>query len=290
MLRTWSNTLLVTLGLVMVTSTLIGLVLDVARSLPGQLQAAQASTQNLTGKSFSKSSWIDKSITRDSAAEIAGSEIWLPVVSTSGGAALSSAPPAPDAALQPETIPFGDEPQLPAELANGEVPVRLVIPVIQLDASIEPAGTQVVVKSGKEYQQWLAPDEYAVGWHDDSAGLGEPGNTVLNGHHNIYGKVFGRLVDLKVGDLLLVYGAKRMYGYRITNTMILPEKYEQLDVRMDNARWILPSTDERLTMVTCWPEESNTHRLIIVAQPLGSRENSAIGSSNWNSPLTRQAQ
>lgn len=40
-----------------------------------------------------------------------------------------------------------------------------------------------------------------------------------------------------------------------------------VDVRMDNARWILPSTDERLTLVTCWPAKSNTHRLIIVASP-----------------------
>jgi sortase A len=53
--------------------------------------------------------------------------------------------------------------------------------------------------------------------------------------------------------------------------MILPEKYQEIDVRMDNARWILPSDDERLTLVTCWPATSNTHRLIIVARPLGDR-------------------
>jgi LPXTG-site transpeptidase (sortase) family protein len=277
MKRSWTSTLLIALGLVMVTSTLISLVLEAARYLPGQsqeawqVQAVQASRPNMIDKSFSKSrlSSIAKTIVKEGAVEAAGREIWLPVVSSSGAAAPGSAPPALDAAIQPEAVPFGDEPQLPAEQSNAEVPVRLVIPVIQLDAPVVPAGTQVVVKGGEEFQQWLAPDEYAAGWHADSAMLGEPGNTVLNGHHNIYGKVFGRLVDLKVGDLLLLYGSKRMYGYMITNRMILPEKYEQLDVRMDNARWILPSTDERLTMVTCWPEESNTHRLILVARPIG---------------------
>jgi sortase A len=54
--------------------------------------------------------------------------------------------------------------------------------------------------------------------------------------------------------------------------MILPEKYEQLDVRMNNAQWILPSVDERLTLISCWPYESNTHRLIIVARPIAREE------------------
>lgn len=49
--------------------------------------------------------------------------------------------------------------------------------------------------------------------------------------------------------------------------MILHEKDESLDIRLNNGRRILPSEDERLTLVTCCPEDSNTHRLIIVAVP-----------------------
>ena len=40
---------------------------------------------------------------------------------------------------------------------------------------------------------------------------------------------------------------------------------------MENAAWIMPSEDERLTLVTCWPYTSNTHRLIIVARPVEYR-------------------
>jgi sortase (surface protein transpeptidase) len=49
--------------------------------------------------------------------------------------------------------------------------------------------------------------------------------------------------------------------------MILAEEGQEIGVRLENARWLQPSDDERLTLVTCWPQWSNTHRLIIVARP-----------------------
>jgi sortase A len=148
-----------------------------------------------------------------------------------------------------------------------EIPVRIVIPALGLDAPVVPAQINVVKVSGQEYQQWLVPDEFASGWHAGSARLGEPGNTVFNGHHNVFGEVFGNLVEVEIGDVIQVYSSASEFSYQITNKMILPEKYEQLDVRMNNAQWILPSQDERLTLITCWPYESNTHRLIVVARP-----------------------
>ena len=49
-------------------------------------------------------------------------------------------------------------------------------------------------------------------------------------------------------------------------TMVLVR--EPLDVRQANARWILPTTDERVTLITCWPYESNSHRLVVIALPV----------------------
>ena len=49
------------------------------------------------------------------------------------------------------------------------LPVRLVIPSIDLDADIINAQQKELVQADKTYIQWLAPDEYAVGWHFDSA-------------------------------------------------------------------------------------------------------------------------
>jgi LPXTG-site transpeptidase (sortase) family protein len=150
----------------------------------------------------------------------------------------------------------------------GEAPVRLVIPAIELDAPILPARAAVVIHRGQEYRQWVAPERFAAGWHYDSALLGLPGNTVLNGHHNKYGEVFRSLVELSVGDLIYLYSDGTEYVYQINNKMILPEKYEQPEVRRENARWIHASQDERITLVTCWPYETNTHRLVIVASPV----------------------
>jgi len=163
----------------------------------------------------------------------------------------------------PETENYPDV-QLPPE-----VPVRIQIPSIDLDAPVIPAPVDFAKLAGKEFLQWYVPDQFASGWHTTSAMLGETGNTVLNGHHNAFGEVFVSLVDVNVGDIIWVESENSRFSYQVANKMILPEKYEQLDVRMNNAQWILPSIDERLTLISCWPYETNTHRLIIVARPMG---------------------
>jgi len=151
------------------------------------------------------------------------------------------------------------------------VPVRISIPAIDLTADIINATNKEIIQGEKTYIQWLAPDEYAIGWHFDSAFLGVPGNTVLNGHHNVYGKVFENLDKLVSGDEIFIYGNDfHIYQYVVSNTMILPERDVSFEERLENARWILPSEDERITLITCWPYFSNTHRLIIVASPIGS--------------------
>jgi LPXTG-site transpeptidase (sortase) family protein len=162
-------------------------------------------------------------------------------------------------------------PKIPAtatSTAAPSIPDRIVIPAIGLDAPIEPAAFRLLDVNGVEYQQWKAPNKFAAGWQTSSAALGVPGNTVLSGHHNIYGEVFGRLVDLQPGDQIELYSGEQLFTYEVTNKMILPEKGEPMDVRIDNARWLQASTDERITLITCYPHWTNTHRLIIVAAPI----------------------
>jgi sortase A len=122
-------------------------------------------------------------------------------------------------------------------------------------------------ENGQQYSIWQVPDG-VVGWHKTSAYPGHPGNIVLNGHHNIKGQVFRYLIDLEVGDQAVLYAGDRLYYYQITEKHILKEKGEPPEVQRENARWIAPTEDERLTMVTCWPYTNNTHRLVIVAKPV----------------------
>lgn len=148
------------------------------------------------------------------------------------------------------------------------IPRRLVIPSIDLDVEIVDASQRNAVLDGYIFSSWMAPNKYAVGWHTTSARLAEVGNTVLNGHHNVYGKVFENLHKVQSGDKIRVYAEGYYIEYVVSNVMILPERDVDLETRIENSRWIQRSRDERLTLVTCWPESSNTHRLIVVAQPI----------------------
>ncbi len=160
-------------------------------------------------------------------------------------------------------IRSGDE-----SLDHPAVPDRIEIPAVALSAPVIPAEHTFTEVEGSTFGQWLAPDYYAAGWHPDSALPGEAGNTVINGHHNVDGEVFTDLVDVKEGDLIKVYSRGRVYEYVVTNRMILPETFMDAATRLENARWLGRSDDVRLTLVTCWPQESYTHRLILVATPV----------------------
>jgi len=187
----------------------------------------------------------------------------------------NSAPPDQSGVSTPEPEPTPTLTPEPTERVRAlapDVPVRLVIPSISLDAPIIESIEHYVVTDGVTYNSWSAPNQPSVGWHKTSARLAEIGNTVLNGHHNVYGKVFANLHKVQPGDEVLVFSEDYSITYVVSNVMILPERDAGIEARIENARWIQPSTDERLTLVTCWPEISNTHRLIVVAQPIDWNE------------------
>jgi sortase A len=185
-----------------------------------------------------------------------------------------AAPPMPD--VLPET-PLLAPNQTPPLLAatpvitdpSAAMPTRIVIPAIALDAPIEPAGWGQV----DGVSVWNIPYHFAAGWLKTSAPLGRIGNTVLDGHHNIAGQVFRYLVDLKPGDLIEVYANDRRFVYTVVAKHILLDRDQPIEIRRQNAQWIQPTLDERLTLVTCWPYTNNTHRLIVVARPIIARQN-----------------
>jgi len=155
-----------------------------------------------------------------------------------------------------------------SKLENPEIPDRIEIPSIKLVAPVVISDFNVTKIEGETFGQWIAPSRFAAGWHPDSALLGEKGNTVINGHHNEFGEVFGNLVDVKIGDLIIVSSGNQKFEFVVSNRMILAERFQSTAVRLDNARWLAKTDDIRLTLVTCYPKESNTHRLIIVARPI----------------------
>jgi LPXTG-site transpeptidase (sortase) family protein len=174
-------------------------------------------------------------------------------------------PPGADAYPAPVIEEPEVETIVEAEPEPPRAPTRIVIPSINLDAPIVAVFPKTINYSGMRFEQWQAPAQFAAGWHESSAWLGESGNTVLNGHHNIYEMVFGQLLHLERYDEVIVYGEEKGYHYTVSQVMIFEERGASVNQRAQNASWILPSDDERLTLVTCWPPENNTHRLIVVA-------------------------
>ncbi len=145
-----------------------------------------------------------------------------------------------------------------------DIPRRIIIPSIQLDAPITPV--ELKRRKGAPAAQWGVPEGRAAGWHNTSARLGEAGNLVLNGHHNINGKVFARLKDLKPYDEIIITGDHLTATYLVTERKLLREQGQPLAVRLQHAQFIAPTSDTRLTLVTCWPPEDYTYRLILVAR------------------------
>jgi sortase A len=166
--------------------------------------------------------------------------------------------PLPTATVTPTAAPTA----IPPATAP---PDRLVIPSIRLDTPVRVAGWLIDPDSGIAYWETLAD---VAGFHQDSALPGWKGNTVLSGHHNIDGLVFEHLHEVQPGDAITLYVETVAYHYRVVDQFIVPERDATEAQRRQNAAWIAPTDDERLTLVTCWPANDNSHRVIVIARPV----------------------
>jgi LPXTG-site transpeptidase (sortase) family protein len=190
-----------------------------------------------------------------------------PPASPSAAVRVTPSPPAPT--VRPATATAAPTTTFtPAPTAAPAIPDRILINAIGLDAPVVPVGQHSLELNGQLFSQWDVPNERAAGWQQSSAPLGQTGNTVLDGHHNVYGEVFHHLVLLKPGDIVTLESHDQPYYYIVAQTMVLAEAGQPVDVRLANARWILPTDDERVTLITCWPYDSNTHRLVVIALPI----------------------
>ncbi|MCZ7575444.1 MAG: sortase [Ardenticatenaceae bacterium] len=175
---------------------------------------------------------------------------------------------APSPPATPTPLPLSPTATPPGVPPAAGPPTRIVAPAIGLDARVVPMGWQTLRDAkGNVYSEWVVPS-YAAGWHLNSSLPGHPGNVVLSGHHNIEGEVFRYTVNLNPGDQITLYVGDQPYEYTVVERVILPEKGQPYAVRLKNAQYIAQTTDNRLTLVTCWPYTTNTHRVVVVAHPV----------------------
>lgn len=150
---------------------------------------------------------------------------------------------------------------------------RIQIPAIGTDSTIVKVGWQLVGPAGARRAEWEVA-AYAAGHHKDSAYPGEVGNVVLSGHHNILGEVFRNLWDLKPGDdIYLMDNQNTIYHYVTRGVHIFPEATASEEERAAHLKYLERKPEAILTLVTCWPYESNTHRTIVVADLVNTETN-----------------
>jgi LPXTG-site transpeptidase (sortase) family protein len=140
------------------------------------------------------------------------------------------------------------------------IPARLLIPRINLDATIEARGLDA-------NRNMLTPkDIHHVAWYDLGPAPGQPGDALMNGHVNWWtgSAVFTRLSQIRVGDEVIVIradGARVMFKVTAKRTVAWNARIASL---------FAPSTAATLTLITCtgsWNPliQTDTQRLLVSA-------------------------
>jgi sortase A len=216
-------------------------------------------------------------------ASAAEKEAAAPVV-----APVAAAPVAQAAPVVMPAAAAGLRPELPRKApvfhnsdAMRILPSRLVIPAIKVDTPVVELGWKTSkTTSGSIFSEWDVA-QYAAGWHKNSSVPGEGGNVVMSGHNNILGSVFRELDQLKRGDEVELYAGGTEYMYVVDEVLIVPEKNASEKQRKANVKYIQETPDDRLTLVSCWPRDDNTHRIVVIAKPVQLSTDSG-GGPNGN--------
>jgi sortase A len=151
-------------------------------------------------------------------------------------------------------------------------PIRLSIPSVGIDTKVVPIDWKMIPsKNGGDKAEWQVAD-FAVGHHAGTANPGELGNVVLSGHVDYKGEVFKNLHEVSKGDEVIVYTPNGQYAYVVTQLVLVQEDGVSLAQQELNARYMDPTPDQTLTMITCWPYGIDNYRFIAIAKPYQSSQ------------------
>lgn len=145
------------------------------------------------------------------------------------------------------------------KIEKSEVMARINIPKISIKLPIYHGTSEDVLANGIGH---LQTSSLPIG--------GENTRAILSGHRGMAeADMFTRLDELVVGDLIFIEVLNEKLAYAVTDTqVILPEETEMLNI---------VANEDILTLVTCTPIYTNTHRLIVNAKRIDyieSMENS----------------
>ncbi|MFW5691772.1 MAG: sortase [Chloroflexota bacterium] len=121
--------------------------------------------------------------------------------------------------------------------------VTITIPTIEIDAPVVDVHVRRI--SARETTWDVSALRQEVGYFVGTANIGEGGNTVLGAHSELARRtpsVFYRLEELQPGDEIYLQRDGTTYIYVVTEVYTVPR---------EDLRPIMPTLDERLTLITC---------------------------------------
>jgi len=154
------------------------------------------------------------------------------------------------------------------QVTVNKIPARIIAKSIDLDATVVAMGWETKEQGGKIITEWQVPEDDAA-WHRNSGAPGGGSNIVISGHNNSAGgRVFANLEELKIGDQITVRNMQGdTFQYEVKDKKLV-RTLGASQQTLDFLEGILkPTPTEQLTLITCWPSWSNTHRVIITAVP-----------------------
>jgi sortase A len=157
-------------------------------------------------------------------------------------AQLQPAPTVPGGAAVPTTAP--------QPVPSGDAVAEIRIPKIGVEKFVVQGVTVSALKK-------------APGHYPDTPMPGHVGNAAIAGHRTTYGAPFDRLDELVAGDEIRLTtrdSGAQPYIYVVESSK---------SVKPNDLSVLAQTTDARLTLTTCTPKFSASHRLIVVAKLVG---------------------
>jgi sortase A len=112
------------------------------------------------------------------------------------------------------------------------------------------------------------------GHYPGTALPGQVGNFAVAGHRATHGNGFFRMNEMRPGDAVVVEAADRWYTYRVLSARLVdPSDIAVIDPVPDRPGQA--PTERLLTLTTCDPWYSATHRLVVAARLQSSTAKSA---------------
>jgi sortase A len=172
---------------------------------------------------------------------------------------VPTATPTPIIPTPTPTIPSLTPVPLPA--------IRLSIPAIKLNISVqEISPVEKALSRGETKTVWDAP-AFAAG-HYMTSGYPEGGrNIVFIGHNNMQGKVFRSLDELNPGDAVILFTEQKEFHYQVQKKFFVPYLGAEEEGDFKLQEYAAPQSTEMVTLISCWPYATNSHRIVIVAVP-----------------------